>query len=75
MHSGCLSMRAGKIPLEGQFFYDTEITRRVFTFMSNSAARAISLQFSACNCLAWTLVFPKLLKIQPFVWNGGTRPG
>ena len=52
-----------------------KITRRVFTSMSNSAAGAISLQFCACNCLAWTLVFPKLLKIQPFVWNGTTPPG
>ena len=43
--------------------------------MSNSAAGANSIQFGARNCLAWTLVFPKLLKIQPFVWNGTTLAG
>ena len=35
-----------------------EVTRRVFISMSNSAARAISVQFGACNCLAWTIVVP-----------------
>ena len=56
-------------------FLLVEITRRVFSSMSNSAARAISLQFGACNRMAWTLVFPKLLKIHVFVWNGNMLPG
>ena len=43
-------------------FRKNEITLRVFSSMSNSAAGVISIQFGACNCMAWTLVFPKLLK-------------
>ena len=43
--------------------------------MSISDARTISLQFGACNCVAWTAPFPKLLEIQPFVWNGGPLAG
>ena len=37
MHSGCLSMRSGKIPLDGQFFYDTEILTLARVLCSRSA--------------------------------------
>ena len=53
----------------------SHITRRVVNSKSNSAAGAISVQFGACIQVAWTPVFSKFLKIQPFVWNRTARPG
>ena len=50
MHSGCLSLRSGKVPLDAQIFYDSEILTltRVLCFRS---ARAEYNEFVVCGSI------------------------